>query len=179
MRFSRAIASLGLLLAMSHPAFGAGCQSFVGNWYWFTGYIVTLKADHTIVHDGKPVGNWSCTSASKPAATLRWDSKFVDTITIKDGGIVGVNQAGYKIWANRSTPATAADDQLPPNLRPKPSVRPPAPPAPPSRGCVGGNWRQQCEQQLKNDPIQGPYPSQGAINSCIQDKMSACGNLVP
>ena len=168
------------MLAASSAAHAAGCQTFVGNWYWFTGYIVTLKADHTIVYGGKPVGKWSCTSPTKPSATLRWDSKFVDTITIKDGGIVGTNQVGYKIWANRSKPETAADYPANnPNVRPRP--RPgPAPPTPqPSGGCQGGNWRQQCEAQLKNDPIQGPFPSQGAINNCVQQKMAACGNLVP
>lgn len=48
-----------------------------------------------------------------------------------------------------------------------------------SSGCHQGNWRDECQQQLKADPVAGPFPSQGAISNCVQQKWAACGFMVP
>jgi hypothetical protein len=46
-------------------------------------------------------------------------------------------------------------------------------------GCHQGNWREECTQELKHDPIAGPFPCQGAIANCVQQKWSACNYTVP
>jgi tetratricopeptide (TPR) repeat protein len=46
-------------------------------------------------------------------------------------------------------------------------------------GCHQGNWREECTQELKHDPIAGPFPSQGAIANCVQQKWAACNYTVP
>jgi len=172
--------ALLVMIACAPALADDGCDNFRGNWFWFTGNIVTFTADHRITYGGKTVGHWECTDPAARSATLRWNSQFVDKVTLSGDQISGVNQVGYKVWANRSTPETAADM---PKL-----TRPPAPAvtgspqsnAAPQPGCQGaGNWRQQCQNELSHDPIAGPFPSQGAISNCVQQKMAACGNLVP
>jgi hypothetical protein len=174
----RLILSAPVLMSVGGTALAKdGCDDYLGNWYWFTGTIVTFTADHRISSGGRPVGTWECSEPQKHAATLRWDSHFIDHVTLTRDQISGVNQAGYKVWANRSNPETAATaPRLP---KPAPAPLAPATASAPSGGCQGGNWREQCEQELRRDPIAGPFPSQGAIANCVQQKMAACGNLVP
>jgi hypothetical protein len=173
MRLAKGILCTAAILAMGSHARGASCNALVGEWFWFTGYPVTLKADHSIVYDGKPAGKWTCTNPAKNAATLRWDSSFVDTVTVAGDNLHGVNQQGYKVWANRRRPAP--DVKLPSRAAVPASGVPASPtnPQPPANGCHQGNWRQECERELPR------FSSQGAISSCIMDKMAACGNLVP
>jgi tetratricopeptide (TPR) repeat protein len=46
-------------------------------------------------------------------------------------------------------------------------------------GCHQGNWRDECQQQLKATPVAGPFPSQGAISNCVEQKWAACNFTVP
>ena len=43
-------------------------------------------------------------------------------------------------------------------------------------GCHQGNWRDECQQELK---AANPFPSQGAISNCVEQKWAACNFTVP
>jgi tetratricopeptide (TPR) repeat protein len=59
-------------LAVQHLAYAASCEAVVGKWNWFTGSVVTIKADGTMVHEAGNDGTWECTDAARGRVTLRW-----------------------------------------------------------------------------------------------------------
>ena len=160
------------------------CARIVGEWNWFTQARILINADGSLlVKNNTPnagtsaVGKWRC-DAGSGQYTLTWTNNAVDTLALTHDGDVlsGKNQLGFEVTAERIVPEPVA--------QPAPAVRaPPRPaPQPASNNCApgsAGNWRQQCTNELKASPLYGPFPSQGEINNCIQQKMAACGNLVP
>jgi hypothetical protein len=54
------------------PARAAGCEAILGKWIWFTGGVVSINADGTIVHDPGNDGTWECTDPKRGRVTLRW-----------------------------------------------------------------------------------------------------------
>ena len=50
----------------------ATCEALVGTWTWFTGGVVSIKADGTMSHDPGNDGTWECTDRARGRATLRW-----------------------------------------------------------------------------------------------------------
>jgi hypothetical protein len=47
-------------VSTSQSATSAACNAVQGDWSWFTGYVVSLKANHTILYDDRPAGTWEC-----------------------------------------------------------------------------------------------------------------------
>lgn len=54
------------------PAHVASCDAVVGQWAWFIGGDVTIKADGTFTHQSGNFGRWTCSDASKGIVTLNW-----------------------------------------------------------------------------------------------------------
>jgi len=69
------------------------CNDIVGEWKWFVGPQLTIKADHTF-SNGENSGNWEVASAKDRKYTLRWDvGGFIDTVTLSADGrkLTGTN----------------------------------------------------------------------------------------
>ena len=49
----------------------ASCDAIVGKWTWFTGGVVTINANGTVVHEPGNDGTWSCTDPARGVVTLR------------------------------------------------------------------------------------------------------------
>jgi hypothetical protein len=55
------------------PVLWAGsCDAVLGQWTWFTGGVVTIKADGTMAYEQANDGTWECTDAARGEVTLRW-----------------------------------------------------------------------------------------------------------
>jgi len=48
------------------------CDSAVGDWNWFTGYVVTIRSDGTVVHNPGNSGTWECTDATRGEFIIKW-----------------------------------------------------------------------------------------------------------
>ena len=59
-------------LASPSLVHAAGCEAILGKWIWFTGGVVSINADGTIVHDPGNDGTWECTDPKRVRVTLRW-----------------------------------------------------------------------------------------------------------
>ena len=90
-----------LPLLLSAPAFSAGCDAAVGDWKWFNGGVISIQQNQTLTVVGKPVGKWECTNAARSLLTLRWNSPYVDTMTVTGDRISGKNQQGAAVSGTR------------------------------------------------------------------------------
>ena len=91
-----------LVLLLSGHAFGAGCDQLKGEWNWFTGGVVRLKDNRTILYNGAPAGNWECADARRGSARLHWTlGSLVDTVTVSGDRLSGTNQQGSPVSATR------------------------------------------------------------------------------
>lgn len=82
-------------------AYGAGCESAVGEWKWFNGGNVTLQQNQTIVVGGKLAGKWECTNPARAVLTMRWNAGFIDVMTVAGDRISGKNQHGAIVSGTR------------------------------------------------------------------------------
>ncbi|MGD0223196.1 MAG: hypothetical protein ABSF71_12730 [Terriglobia bacterium] len=103
-RLTSAMAALLAVLAGTN-AYPAGCDGLVGTWNWFTGSVVTFRADHAILYDGNQAGKWECTDAAHGSAKLRWNAGYIDTVTLSGDRISGVNQQGVPVSGTRKPAA--------------------------------------------------------------------------
>ena len=55
-----------------HSENANGCDLIVGKWTWFTGGVVTFRADGTLTHDPGNDGTWQCLDASKAEVLIKW-----------------------------------------------------------------------------------------------------------
>lgn len=91
-----------LVLLLSGHAFGASCDQFRGEWNWFTGGVVRLKDNQTILYNGAPAGHWECADARRASARLHWAlGSRVDTVTVSGDRLAGTNQQGSPVSATR------------------------------------------------------------------------------
>lgn len=90
-----------LPLLFSAPAFAAGCDAAVGDWKWFNGGVISIQQNQTVMAGGKPAGRWECSNAARSLLTLRWDYKYVDTLTVTGDRIIGKNQQGAVVSGTR------------------------------------------------------------------------------
>lgn len=111
-------APLVILLLGAH-AFGADCDQLKGEWNWFTGGVIRLKDNQTILYNGAPAGKWECADARRGTARLHWTlGGFVDTVTVSGDRISGSNRQGTPVSATRksdggSTPPAPAGGPVP------------------------------------------------------------------
>jgi hypothetical protein len=80
------------------------CDDVVGNWKWFVGPQLTIKADHTF-SNGENSGNWELKNASERKYILRWDvGGFVDEVTLSADGkkLVGTNNNKNSVSGERA-----------------------------------------------------------------------------
>lgn len=121
------VVALGLLLVLlRHRAAADPCQAIVGEWMWFTGGQVTIKADGTMVYQGEVNdGTWECTDPSRPLYTLRWRvGGYVNTLTLSSDGqrLVSTDPAQAYVGATRIGPPSKQE-------KPRPAEKPEPKPA--------------------------------------------------
>jgi len=83
------IITIGLLgVVMVHCAQADPCGAIVGQWHWFTGGTVTIKANGTMVYEGATNdGTWECTDSSRRQYTLKWHAGgFVNKMALSADG---------------------------------------------------------------------------------------------
>jgi hypothetical protein len=69
------------------PVHAAGCEAVLGKWIWFTGGMVSINADGTIVHDPGNDGTWECTDPKRGRVTLRWRlGRYVNQLALSSDG---------------------------------------------------------------------------------------------
>jgi hypothetical protein len=74
-------------LASQHLAYAASCEALVGTWNWFTGGVVTINPDGTMVHEPGNDGTWECTDAARGRVTLRWRlGGYVNSLALSADG---------------------------------------------------------------------------------------------
>ena len=82
------------------------CDDIVGNWKWFVGPQLTIKADHTF-SNGENSGNWESKNAPERRYVLRWDvGGFVDEVTLSADGkkLAGTNNNKNGVSGERVGP---------------------------------------------------------------------------
>lgn len=92
-----------LLLAVPVSAQESRCSEIVGNWKWFVGPQLIIKADHTF-SNGENSGTWEVTKAAEQKYTLRWDvGGFVDEVTLSKDGLklTGTNNQKNNVAGER------------------------------------------------------------------------------
>jgi tetratricopeptide (TPR) repeat protein len=98
-------------LAVQHRAYAASCEAAVGTWNWFTGGVVTIKADGTMVHEAGNDGTWECTDAARERVTLRWRlGGYINQLALSgDGrGLSSTDPAQSFVTAKRVGASTAS-----------------------------------------------------------------------
>ena len=134
----------------------APCEALVGKWKWFTGGVVSINPDGTVVHDPGNDGTWECTDPARGRVTVRWRlGGYVNRVAMSSDGralastdpsqsYVTAQRIGAPRIVEASPPAKPAEVPWraePPPARPS-VVTPPAstPPSEPGRpGPCSGN----------------------------------------
>lgn len=135
---------IGLLVSTGAPdpvRAAEPCEAVVGKWKWFTGGVVSINADGTIVHDPGNDGTWQCTDAMRGRATLRWRvGGYVNRLALSADGraLTSADPTQSYVSAQRiGTPRVVE-----PPARPKPAEPAPrsdsGPPSKPAPGAKGG-----------------------------------------
>ena len=125
-------------LASPGSVHAAGCEAILGRWTWFTGGLVSINADGTIVHDPGNDGTWECTDSKRGRVTLRWRvGGYVNRLALSpDGnGLASTDPAQSFVTAKR---AAGGGGEVGKDIPSKPAPSRPAPrtaeaprPAPP------------------------------------------------
>jgi hypothetical protein len=79
------------------------CNDIVGDWKWFVGPQLTIKADHSF-SNGENSGNWEVANAKERQYKLRWDvGGFVDEVTLSADGhkLTGTNNDKNSVSGER------------------------------------------------------------------------------
>ena len=72
---------------LPYRAYAASCDAIVGEWTWFTGGVVTINANGTVVHEPGNDGTWSCTDPARGVVTLRWRlGGYVNILAVSPDG---------------------------------------------------------------------------------------------
>ena len=81
---------IGMLSALGGPApagAAAPCEALVGKWKWFTGGVVSINSDGSMVHDPGNDGTWECTDPARGRVTLRWRlNGYVNRLALSGDG---------------------------------------------------------------------------------------------
>ena len=121
-------------LAAPAPVRAAGCEAILGKWTWFTGGVVSINADGTMVHDPGNDGTWECTDRTRGRVTLRWrQGGYVNRLTLSadgnglsstdSGAIVRDREAGGRgTEVGKDTPSRPGRRAL--ALLPRPNLEP-------------------------------------------------------
>lgn len=64
----------GTETARESAPMSSSCSNVTGQWTWFTGGVVTINPNGTIVHSLGNDGTWTCTDNAREMATLRCES---------------------------------------------------------------------------------------------------------
>ncbi len=100
--------------ALQHQAYATSCDAIVGKWSWFTGGVVTINPNGTMVHEPGNDGTWECTDASRGVFTLRWRiGGYMNSLALSvDGqGLSSTDQSQYYVTARRITTDKKGDDK--------------------------------------------------------------------
>jgi hypothetical protein len=63
------------------------CDAVIGQWTWFTGGVVTIKAEGTMAYEQTNDGTWECTDAARGRVTLRWRvGGFINRLALSPDG---------------------------------------------------------------------------------------------
>lgn len=163
-------------LATPSPVHAAGCEAILGKWTWFTGGVVSINADGTIVHDPGNDGTWECTDRTRGRVTLRWRvGGYVNRLALSaDGnGLSSTDPAQSFVTANRAvgeqqvgkdTPSSPSPARPAPRAveAPRPAPSPPAPrPAPSQPAPRAPEAPRTAPSEPPSTPSPGPAPQHG------------------
>jgi len=109
--------------SFSSPYFAqaASCEAFVGQWEWFTGGVVTINPDGTMVHAPGNDGTWECTDSLRGRVTLRWRvGGYVNRLALStDGqGLFSMDPSQMFVTAKRVGTGTEAKKSAQENNQP-------------------------------------------------------------
>jgi len=99
------------VLSLQYRAYAVSCDAIVGKWAWFTGGVVTINPDGTMVWEQGNDGTWECTDPSRGMFTLRWRlGGFVNSLALSaDGeGLSSTDQSQWYVTARRISGDTKA-----------------------------------------------------------------------
>lgn len=125
-------------LTSASPVHAAGCEAILGKWTWFTGGVVSINADGTMVHDPGNDGTWECTDRTRGRVTLRWRvGGYVNRLALSaDGkGLSSTDPSQSFVTAKRAdTPSRPAPSRPAPRTADAPRPAPSEPPGTPLPG---------------------------------------------
>jgi hypothetical protein len=130
------------VLSLASHARSGGCDSVVGQWLWFTGGLVSIRADGTIAHDPGNVGTWECADPGRTRVVLRWHlGGFVNRLELSaDGqGLFSTDPSQSYVTARRAAappPRAGAEPPRASPSRPEPPRATAAPPEPKAGGST-------------------------------------------
>jgi tetratricopeptide (TPR) repeat protein len=102
----------GAAFVIPPSAHAAGCDAVVGKWAWFAGGEVTIKADGTFTQQSGNSGSWTCTDASKGAATLKWaKGGFVNKMVLSNDQQALSSEDPSQAFVKAKRVGTKATDQ--------------------------------------------------------------------
>lgn len=125
-----------LLLFMNQNLFGQStslCDSAVGDWNWFTGYVVTIRADGTVVHNPGNSGTWQCTDATRGEFIIKWNVGGYNNkmgLSPDRNSLFSIDPTQSFVKATRIPPFPEVPSESKPAPPPAQNQTPPAPPAP-------------------------------------------------
>jgi hypothetical protein len=152
-------------LAAPRSVHAAGCEAILGKWTWFTGGVVSINADGTIVHDPGNDGTWECTDSKGSRVTLRWRvGGYVNRLALSaDGkGLASTDPAQSFVTAKRVAPSRpaprTAEAPRPAPSQPAPRTAEPARPAPSQPAPRAEEAPRPAPAQPPSTPPSAPAP---------------------
>lgn len=164
------------------PARAAGCEAILGKWIWFTGGVVSINADGTIVHDPGNDGTWECTDPKRGRVTLRWRlGGYANRLALSSDGnglastdpsqsFVTAKRAPGEREVGKDTPSRPAPSRPAPRAAetPRPTPAEPAPraeaprPAPSQHAPRAAEGPRPAPSPPPGTPPTGPAPGPSA-----------------
>ncbi len=156
----------------------APCEALLGQWRWFTGGVVSINPNGTIVHDAGNDGTWQCTDQTRGRATLRWRlGGYVNQVALSTDGraLTSTDPSQWYVTGQRigpprtvEAPAPAKPAEPPRRMDTGPPVKPPqtAKPAEPRPAPPGTKTVTPPVDVTKSDapprtaPPSAPIPSE-------------------
>ncbi len=103
------------------------CDSIPGKWSWFTGHIVTIQADGTLVHDPGNDGTWQCMDGSRGEVIIQWRiGGYVNQVALTPdrNGLFSIDPSQSFVKATRIQPAPTPTTNPTPTPTPAPTPTP-------------------------------------------------------
>lgn len=109
------------------------CDSVPGDWNWFTGYVVTIRPDGTVVHNPGNSGTWQCTDATQGEFIIKWSAGGYNNkmgLSPDRNSLFSIDPTQSFVKATRIPPFPEVPSESKPAPPPAQTRTPPAPTAP-------------------------------------------------